>query len=214
MQEMMMRPKLGTVVKQVLPTIEVTAESGLYMYGFTPYDAYLTLNSLYSLGTQNKASYMVKIKPLSSSLKQNVSLFSTLSEFQLGLLAIEVELPLAPINFEQKRVGGTYLQVFQDVNYQSFNITFLETKNRDIIRGLLDYRDRVLADDGTSVEPYYYAMELSVSLFDVKGLRENGDEIANYIVAISADTLQGLGAKNVSEVVEIPVTFHVLDPYM
>lgn len=212
-----MRVKLGVVDKSdrdVSPTIRVVAESGLYMYGFTPNEAYLTLESMYSLGTQNKASYVVELTPLSSKLKSTVTFFETLSKMQLGLLATEVEFPIAPLNFEQKRVGGTYVNVFQDVNYPSFSITFLETKNRDIIRSLLDYRNLVLSDDGTSIEPYYYAIELSISLFDVQGSRDNAEEVANYIVAISADTLNGLGAKNVSEVVEIPITFNILDPYM
>lgn len=212
-----MRAKLGTVnklVQSALPTIEVTAESGLYMYGFTPNEAYLTFESMYSLGTQNKASYVVELTPLSSELKNTVTFFETLSKTQLGLLATEVEFPIAPLNFEQKRVGGTYVNVFQDVNYPSFSITFLETKNRDIIRSLIDYRSLVLSDDGTSIEPYYYAIELSVRLFNVQGSRDNAEEVANYIVAISADTLQGLGAKNVSEVLEIPITFNILDPYM
>lgn len=206
--------QLAPVAKKALPTISATASTDLNMYGFTPYDAYLTLNAMYDLGTQNKASYMVKLKPLSVQLKQKVRLFQTLSELQLGLLATDVEFPLAPLNFEQKRVGGTYVNVLQDLNYPSFSITFLETGTRDIINGLIDYKNHVLSDDGTSVEPYYYAMELSVSLFDVRSLREYGDEVANYIVAISADTVQGLGAKNLSEVLEVPITFHVLDPYM
>lgn len=165
--------------------------------------------TLYGLGTTLTSGYVVTIKPYGENKTKQLPIFNQEIHPVLGLLAVDVEMPVLGAAFEQKRFGVFNFSRLAEYNYPSFTITFLETKNRHILRSLMAYKDMMTSKDGTVLLPADYALSLSVRVYGNGQMMKDGTVIDKLVVAINMDSLQGLNAKE-PLALEIPVMFNVL----
>lgn len=179
-------------------------------YGYTADEALSYFQSMYSLGTQIKAYYIVSLKPFENNATSTLPM---ISKGVAGTLAVDVDIPVNGATFEQKKVGGMFISVFNDMQFPQFTINFLETRQNDILNSLKMYRNMIVNKNGTTNEPAKYAMILSYAFFDISHGRDIVWYKDSFLVAMSMETLQGPSAKDPSPL-ELPVVFNVLDPYM
>lgn len=179
-------------------------------FGYTADEALSLFKSMYDLGTQNKAYFVISLTPYENN---QTSTLPMLQNEYLALLATDVDLPVNGASFEQKKIGGMNISVFNDMQFPQFTVNFVETRKNDILNSLKLYRSMVVNKDGTVNEPAKYAMVFSFAFFD-SSLGKNVQWYQDkFIVAMSMESLQGASTKDPSPN-ELPIMFSVLDPYL
>lgn len=179
-------------------------------YGYTASEALSYFKSMYDLGTQNKAYYIITFTPYENNATAQLPM---IANNIAGVLATDFDIPVNGANFEQKRVGGMSISVFSDMQFSQFTINFIETRKNDMLNSIRKYRNLIVNPNGTTNEPAKYAMIMSVGLFDSSLGREVTWYNDKFLVAMAMETLQGLSAKDPTPL-ELPIIFNVLDPYL
>lgn len=179
-------------------------------FGYTANEALSYFKSIYELGTQNKAYYIISLKPYENNKTSNLPI---IANNLAGVLATDVDIPVNGATFEQKKVGSMMISVFNDLQFPQFTVNFVETRQNDILNSVRQYREMIVNRNGTVNEPAKYAMIFSFAFFDSNLGRDVIWYQDNFLVAMSLETLQGLSAKDPSPS-EIPIIFNVLDPYL
>ncbi|WP_417212039.1 hypothetical protein [Acinetobacter venetianus] len=178
-------------------------------YGFTASEALSYFKSIYELGTQNKAYYIINLEPYENNATAQLPM---IANNLAGLLASDIELPVNGATFEQKKVGAMNISLFNDIQFSQFTINFIDTRKNDILNSIRKYRDLICNPNGTVNEPAKYAMILSFAFFDSSLGRDVIWYRDRLLVAMSMESLQG-SAKDPSPN-ELPILFSVLDPYI
>lgn len=179
-------------------------------FGYSASDALSYFKTVYGYGTQNKAYYLIALQAYENNETQELPI---IAKKLAGIIAVDFDVPVSGLTFEQKKVGGMHINVFSDLQFSQITMNLVETKENDVLESLQMYRKMVANRNGTVNEPAKYAMILSFALYDSREGRDVLKYTDRFLVAMSLETLQGLSAKDPSPL-EIPIVFNVLDPYI
>lgn len=193
-----------------LPTITVNATNDGYWSGMAAKDMSSVAKQLYDLGTLFKANYIVTLEPYNSDSQiADLELFNL---EQLTWLATSCSMSLINANTGQIQVGHHQINHVESYSTGDMDISFIETKNADIIKFAKAVKKIMFNNDGTQNVPYHYLMRLTISLFP---RHARSDEVVSesWIVALQAGSID-LSASENTAFIDVPLTFTKMFPMM
>lgn len=165
---------------------------------------------LRELSTLSSANYIVELAPYKpDSLVAKINLFDNFS--WLPWLATSCSLPLMEAQVENVQAGH-YQQNFINGNaVGDIQLTFLETKEGDILNAAQQIKEIMFHEDGTQGLPYDYMLWMTISLY----LREDRSAqpySERILVALQTASLD-LAATNPNPI-EVPLGFTRMYPML
>lgn len=174
-----------------------------------------------SLGFQLKCKYAVSLNLLDADGALAKKLADADSPLMIGdnhgamplsmtLRATDVRWPLVALDTDTVKIGSFQVNRITGSQSPEIEVTFLETEDSDFIRTLDAISDFMRPDNGLLMPPAEYALLLGIGL--IKGVSDIAWQ-KTFLVSLQNVALD-TSARDVSTLMEIPVTFVQLDPFM
>lgn len=180
-------------------------------------------NSTHSLGHQFKCKYVIGLSlyepekqlALIKYLKKSdaLALFldgarGELSE-PFALRATDVRWPVASADVDSVKAGSKQIVRVTGTQSSEYEITFVETGDSALVKTFDAIYNFMFPKTGLQRPPADYALKLSIGLGTQKRITKQW----HYLVAMQTISLDA-SARDINSLMEIPVTFTQLDPYI
>lgn len=179
-------------------------------FGLTAAEAMRVYRTLYSYGSLLACSYGVFLEDVFNIGKGRIKWFEP--PFLLSWLASDVELSLGSMETDSYKAGSYQMNYVTEQSSDTMSVTFIETKNADIIKSYEACKKLATPKDGTVNEPAKYAFKLTVMLFNERRNLKNPVHKKNFIVGVKEASVS-LQSSGRDEIVKVQVTFSKLAPY-
>lgn len=198
-------------------------------------DAQKRVLATHLLGYQLKCKYSVFLRlydersPMVDALMESDSLmarnlvFSGQLPVNWGLRATDVRWPLAAMETESVKAGSMQINRITGSQSPEIEVTFLETRDSDFVKTLKAISNYMIGvkswhGSGLMPPPAEYALWLTIGLgqLPIGDTAMSGDGIKeswSFLVALQSINLDA-SARETNTLMEIPVTFVQLDPYV
>lgn len=198
------------VEEKILPKVTLDAKKLGYWAGMSAGEFKVIYRGLHELGTLSSANYIVELEPYKPDSEiAKIDWFDNFS--WLPWLATSCGLPLMEAQVDSVQTGH-YQQNYVTGNASGdIQLTFLETKEGDILNTARQIKEIMFKEDGTQGLPYDYMLWLTVSLYprDCRLVRPFSERILVALQAASVD----LAATNPNPI-EVPLSFTRMFPML
>lgn len=178
-------------------------------FGLTAAEAMRVYRTLYSYGSLLACSYGVFLEDI-FGIGRGIKWFEP--PFLLSWLASDVELSLGSMETDSYKAGSYQMNYVTEQTASEMQVTFIETKNADIIKSYEACKKLATPKDGTVNEPAKYAFKLTIMLFNERRNLKNPVHKKSFIVGVKEASVS-LQSSGRDEIVKVQVTFSKLAPY-